>query len=84
MYTEIIHIKENFLVKQGLYTHNRVNLIVVNITPQGKFLCIQQVADPDKRYEVLTEHTELCDTYKQVMAFVENAMYYTNGNEYKQ
>lgn len=84
MYTEIIHIKENFLVKQGVYTHKRVNLIVVNITPQGKFLCVQQVANPDKRYEVMSERTKLYGTYKEMMAFVENAMYYTNGNEYNQ
>ena len=84
MYTEIINFKEYYTVKVGDCVMNRINFILVNIAPSGKFVCINQVVDPDNRYIVVSEYNELCDTYKQVMAFVENAMYYTNGNEYKQ
>lgn len=83
MFTEIIHIKETFTITLGDSTHTRINLIVVNITPQHKLICIQQIADADT-HEVLAETCELCDTYKQMMAFVEKAMYYTNGNVYNQ
>lgn len=82
MYTEIINFKEHYTVKVGGCVMNRINFIIVNIAPSGKFICITQVVDPDNRYIVLGEYRELCDTYKQMIAFVENAMYYTNGNEY--
>jgi hypothetical protein len=82
MYTEIINFKEYYTVKFCDCVMNRINFIIVNIAPSGKFVCINQEVDPDNRYIVVSEHNELCDTYKQVMTFVENAMYYNNGNEY--
>ena len=84
MYNEIINMREYYLVKQSDITRERMQSIVVNMTEEGKFLCICQVTAPKEGYAVVYENIELVDDYKAMRIWMENAQWYTNGNEYIQ
>lgn len=83
MYNEIYKSTEFYHVKQGSDLKPRVNVVIVNLTPSRKFLCIQQTVDKNDN-SVISEFTELYDDYKQVQCFIEQSLWYTNGNEYIQ
>lgn len=83
MYNEIYKSTEFYHVKQGNDLKPRVNVVIVNLTPSCKFLCIQQTVDK-KDNSVISEFTELYDNYKQVRCFIEQSLWYTNGNAYIQ
>lgn len=83
MYNEIYRSVEFYQTKVGGTTFPRVNVIIVTITPSGRFLAIQQTIDKTDN-SVISELSELYDTYKQVQSFIENSLWYTNGNEYIQ
>lgn len=83
MYNEIYRSTEHYQTKVGDTTFPRVNVIIVNITPSGNFLAIQQTIDKTDN-SVISELSELYDNYKQVQSFIENSLWYTNGNEYIQ
>lgn len=83
MYNEIYKSTEFYHVRQGNDLKPRVNVVIVNLTPSCKFLCIQQTVDKNDN-SVISEFTELYDAYKQVRCFIEQSLWYTNGNEYIQ
>ena len=83
MYNEIYKSTEFYHVRQGNDLKPRVNVVIVNLTPSCKFLCIQQTVDKNDN-SVISEFTELYDNYKQVKCFIEQSLWYTNGNEYIQ
>lgn len=83
MYNEIYKSTEFYHVKQGNDLKPRVNVVIANLTPSCKFLCIQQTVDKNDN-SVISEFTELYDNYKQVQCFIEQSLWYTNGNEYIQ
>lgn len=83
MYNEIYKSTEFYHVRQGNDLKPRVNVVIVNLTPSCKFLCIQQTVDKNDN-SVISEFTELYDNYKQVQCFIEQSLWYTNGNEYIQ
>lgn len=81
MYNEIYKSTEFYYVKQGNDLKPRVNVIIVCLTQIGEFLCIQQTLDKSEG-TVISEFAELYKNYDQVRHFIEQSLWYTNGNAY--